>query len=372
MKTLILFSVTTVCILFFIQGYAQKQLYKAYPDSTLIKFFQRSEGWIASDGAISIPLSDGRILWTMGDSHIDDYDPVTKTIPALFQVRNCVLMQPKGDWDWHHTRTMIGNGPGIKSYFKEIPDDDYFIWPGGGFQLGDTVYVYLGNLKKTGKGAWDWGAAGNDLWGKIKFPEMGLPVAYTPLPEFTGVVFGQGFVKDQKNKVIYAFGSKLGSFGVSAVYVATMPIDNPNAKWSFWNGKDWTRQVNEIKPVDTARAGVYVTKIRDKYVLISSELSVACDMGRSIFAATSDSPTGPFTALKKIYTITDTVDGHYPFFYTVIPHPEYINDKDELLITYCINGYDPCMDMFKTGRGNPDYYRPKGVRVPLKMIDPSF
>src|SRR5690606_33518827 len=48
-----------------------------YPDSTVIRFFQRTSGWIASDGALSVPLSDCRTLWLMGDSHIDDYDSVS-------------------------------------------------------------------------------------------------------------------------------------------------------------------------------------------------------------------------------------------------------------------------------------------------------
>lgn len=349
----------------------QKNL-TVYKDSTLIKFFQRTSGWIASDGAISVPLSDGRVIWLMGDSHINDYDSATGTIPSLFQVRNSVLVQPKDDWDWHHTKTLIGNGPGIKSFFKEIPDDDYFIWPGSGFQLGDTVYIYLANLMKTGKGAWDWGPGGHDLWGKMKFPEMDSVVGYSDLPDLGGIAFGMGFVKDEKEGWIYAYGSKLDSVGSGMVYVARFPITNPNGPWKFWDGKNWNDDVNKSVPITYVGPGVYVTKIRDKYVLISCELSVACDQGKEIYSTTSDSPTGPFAPLKTIYTIDDTLQGHYPFFYTVIPHPEYINDKDELLITYCINGYNPCVETFPNGRGNPDYYRPKGIRVPLKLIDPDF
>ncbi|GAA4307071.1 hypothetical protein [Compostibacter hankyongensis] len=348
------------------------QQYTVYKDSSVIRFFRRTHGWIASDGALSVPLADGRTLWLMGDSHINDYDSATGTIPALFQVRNCALLQPAGDWQWEHTQTLIGHGPGIKSLFKERPDDHYFIWPVAGFQQGDTVYVYLANLKKTGKGAWDWGPAGRDLWGKMKFPEMDSVCAYTPLPDLGGIAFGMGFVKDKQSGYCYAYGSKLDAVGNSRVYAARFPMDNPNAPWTFWDGKSWSDSVDKIRPITQARTGVFMTHIRDKYVLISAELSVACDQGRRIFAATSDSPTGPFSTLKPIYAIDDTLQGHYPFFYTVIPHPEFINDKDELLITYCINGYQPCVETFKNGRGNPDYYRPKAIRVPLELIDPEL
>lgn len=359
-------------ILFYSVSCRSQNNLTVYKDSTAIKFFQRTSGWIASDGALSVPLSDGRVLWLMGDSHIDDYDSTTQTIPWLFQVRNAALLQPKNDWDWHHTKTLIGNGPGIKSFFKEILDDDYFIWPGAGFQQEDTVYVYLANLKRTGKGAWDWGPGGHDLWGKIKYPEMDKVVGYSSLPDLGGIAFGMGFVKDSQNGYTYAYGSKLDSAGSARVYVARFPIDNPNTTWAFWDGKDWNNNVNKINPIGHVGQGVFVTRIKNKYVLISCELSVGCDQGKKIFSTTSDSPTGPFAPLKTIYTIDDTLQGHYPFFYTVISHPEYINDKNELLITYCINGYEPCLKTFKNGRGNPDYYRPKAIRVPLKLIDPEL
>lgn len=359
-------------VLSFSMSYGQTKNHKVYKDSTLIKFFQRTNGWIASDGALSVALADGRVLWLMGDSHINDFDSATGTIPGLFQVRNSALLQPKNNWDWHQTKTLIGNGPGIKSLFKQIPSDDYFIWPGSGIQLGDTVYVYLANLKRTGKGAWDWGPAGHDLWGKMKFPEMNKVSAYSDLPDLGGIAFGMGFVKDEKSGYVYAYGSKLDSVGIGQIYVARFPMTNPNAAWTFWDGKSWNKDVRKIVRIGHGGTGIFVTKIKNKYVLISCELSVACDQGRKIFSATSDNPTGPFTPLKTIYSIDDTLDGHYPFFYTVIPHPEFINKKGELLITYCINGYMPCVDAFKTGRGNPDYYRPKGIRVPLKLIDPDL
>src|ERR1700761_999800 len=121
---------------------------QVYQDEAVTRFFNRSQGWIASDGALTVPLTGGGSLWLMGDSHFSDYDPKTGTVPCLFQVRNCALLQPENDWNWMHTTTFIGNGPGIRSYFKLNPSDTYFSWPGAGVQIGDTVYVYCSNLKK--------------------------------------------------------------------------------------------------------------------------------------------------------------------------------------------------------------------------------
>src|SRR5438046_10044486 len=66
---------------------------QAHKDRSFTEFCRRTSGWTAGDGAVSVPLSDGRVLWLFGDSHVDDYDQATGTMPCLFQVRNAGLVQ---------------------------------------------------------------------------------------------------------------------------------------------------------------------------------------------------------------------------------------------------------------------------------------
>ena len=87
-----------------------------------------------------------------------------------------------------------------------------------------------------------------------------------------------------------------------------------------------------------------------------------------MYAAVADEFTGPFTGKKLLYAIDDRLEGHSPFFYAAIAHPEYINDRDELLITYAINGYGTCVPDCVSGRMDPDLYRLKGIRVPCKLL----
>src|SRR3546814_4767831 len=53
---------------------------KIYKDSTVVEYFRRTDGWVAGDGAFSIPLSDGRTLWVMGDSHINRQEENTSEL----------------------------------------------------------------------------------------------------------------------------------------------------------------------------------------------------------------------------------------------------------------------------------------------------
>lgn len=342
-----------------------------YIDTNVTGFFNRTQGWIASDGALTVPLTDGSSLWLMGDSHFNDYNAATNDIPCLFQVRNCVLLQPRNDWNWMHTTTFIGSGPGIKSYFKLDPSDTYFSWPGAGVQIKDTIYVLCSNLKKHDNTTFGFGSAGVDKWAKIKYPEMKV-ASYSPLQDFAGVNYGVAMIKDEKAGFVYVYGCKL-AITSGKIYVARFPISNPNEKWTFWDGKAWTPDAKGAATIGTAPSNsISICKIKNKYLLFTSEFSVGCDQGKRIYEATASSLVGPFSAHKVIYTIPDNKNGHSPFFYGVFAHPEFVNSKNELLVTYDINGYDKCAVDCVNGRSDPNIYRPRGIRVPLKLLDPSL
>ena len=341
-----------------------------YVDVDAVNFFRRTEGWIASDGAASILMNDNRVLWTMGDSHIDDYFYATQKVYCLFQVRNAALLQPAGsNWNWKQTTTLTGNEfGGFQSYFKNKPNDDYWMWPGCGFQIpgNDTVYVYNEPLKKTGNGSWDWANDGHPVWAKIRSSDMKV-VAYDKLQNFDGINFGIGFSKENDG-YIYAFGNKQ-TFIYNNIYVARFPASDPNKPWTFWTGSTWSLKVQDAKRVvESASSGSTVVKYKGKYICISTEFSVGCDQGSMLYGSVSDSPIGPFTWRKAFYEIPDRLQGHIPFFYAPNAHPQFENDANELLITYDINGYGDCVNICKNGRMDPDHYRPKAIRVPFSLI----
>jgi len=297
-----------------------------YRDPLVTAFFDRDSGWIASDGCVSIPLSDGRVLWTMGDSYIGKRDPLTGTTGCLFQVRNSALLQPINNWAPSATTTLIGLG----------------------FTHG-----------------------GKDFLAKMLIPGLQV-VGYDPLPDLGGVEFGLGFDADEPGDYIYTWGIQ-PAYITCRIVVARFPRNDPGAPWAFWNGKAWDTAFTHIAPIATgASNGSFVAKVKNKYVLVSTEFSVSCDAGTRIYVATSDSLTGPFSANKILYTIPDKDLGHAPIFYGPVIHPEYINSKNELLITYDINGYSDCEPNCINNGFNPDYYRPRGLRVPLSLIDTGY
>jgi len=333
-----------------------------YKDVAFIEFFRRTNGIVACDGAFSVPLSDGRVLWFFGDSYLDCYRD--GTVPCLFQVRNVGMVHEKDDLQ--HVRPLLGKQSGIKSLFRNATDAETWFWPESGFQQGNSVYIYLIDLKKTGSGPLGFAAIGRDYWGKMRLPDLDS-IDYIPLPSFNGIDFGGGFAPNANGQT-YAFGHKRHGISVS-IYLARFPTANPEANWTFWDGTGWSANVTNAAVITKQDAtSVNVCKIKDKFLITSSQFSLGCDQGKEIYLSTASAPTGPYSPRKRIFTVDDTYEGHYPFFYLPITHPEFTNGKDELLITYCINGYEPCTRSCVDGRMNPDHYRPRAIRVPLKLL----
>jgi hypothetical protein len=337
---------------------------KTYKDEAFTQFFRGTSDWTSGDGALSVPLSDGRVLWLFGDSHIDDFDPKSQTTPCLFQVRNAGLIHKTNDLS--NPRTLIGKGPGSRTWFRNSSNADEWFWPVCGFQQDKFVYVYLAALQKTGKGGmWGFKAREHDYLATLALPELTI-VNYLPLPNFNGIGFGQGFVK--AGEKMFAFGMKRHGTD-SDVYVAAFNPSGPEINWTFWDGQHWNANVTNALPIARGTStSVHICKVKDMFLLTTTAFSVACDQGKEIFMATSSNPTGPFSPLKTVYKLDDLYEGHYPFFYMAIAHPEFINEKNELLVTYSINGYEPCVSACVKGRAIPDHYRPKAIRVPLKFV----
>src|SRR5258706_8963797 len=89
-----------------------------HKDHEFTEFFRRTSGWTAGDGAFSVPLSDGRVLWLFGDSYIDHFDTQTRTVPCLFQVRNVAMLQARNG----EVTTLLGHSPTGKSLFVHPTD----------------------------------------------------------------------------------------------------------------------------------------------------------------------------------------------------------------------------------------------------------
>lgn len=338
---------------------------RTYKDEAFTALFHRTIGLVAGDVALSIPLNNGKSLWVFGDSYIDHYDESTKTVPCLFQVRNAALEM--GISNPMEQKTLLGKE---SSSLFPTGVNDYWFWPGPGLVNNDTAYVFQSLLHNTGQGGmWGFEVVDSLFVAKMHIPTMQVK-GYLCLGGRDNISFNNSVVEDGEYDLVY--GIRDNGFG-NDLFVARFTGNNPQTKWEYFDGSGWTENIkNAEKIFSEFTSSFYVLKLKDKYVLITTEFSVDCNQGKEIYTYTSDTPFGPFENKKTVWTVDDTLNGNYPFFYMAMAHPEYDNGKNELLITYCINGYGKCVETCINNRMDPNVYRPKAIRVPYKLIDESL
>lgn len=331
----------------------------ARKDQEFTGYFRRTSGVVATDGCYSIPLSDGRSLFTYSDSYVDNYDFATHTVPCMFQVRNALQVFSMADPS--QQTTLLGTGTPA-SFFALGNDNSYWFWPQHGYQYGDTVYVFLQRLHTPGTG---FELVDSSYIAKLHFPDLTL-AGYSRLADKHGVNFGTSVV--QADGYRYVYGVRSASFG-NDLCVARFPENDIYAAWEYYTGSGWGPDVQQAASIYSEfTSSFYVVRINGRYVLLTTEFSVECNQGKMIYAQVSDQPYGPFTGRTEIWQVDDLLNGTYPVFYIANAHPEFDNSMQELLVTYCINGYGPCETTCFGGRMDPDIYRPKAIRVPYSLL----
>lgn len=103
--------------------------------------FQRDGSWVGADGAYSVDLGEGRVLWLFGDTWIDPTGRGRRRGASM--VSNTVGIQQGYDpsratirFVW---RTLADGAPG--AFFPDSGDLRY--WPGHGVRLGDRLVLFL-------------------------------------------------------------------------------------------------------------------------------------------------------------------------------------------------------------------------------------
>ncbi len=363
MKHLFLFSLLFLVVACSGSNNKSKTSVYSYKDLFFTDFFKCTEGWIAGDGAYSIPVNDNKSLWTFGDSYIDSYDSETGAVPCLFQARTAAvlidIMNPT-------VKSTIRNSSGEKTLFTYGNDRKFWFWPSAGFTDNDTVYVFLNRLRATGERGM-WGFAGVDTGYVAKMHGTDFSaISYSILPGTDSINFGVSVIEQANYTLVY--GIRDNGFG-NDLFVARFKKGNLYGSWEYFDGEEWSSDIKEIKKIHSEfTASFYICKIKNTYALITTEFSVGCDQGKNIFAATSVNPWGPFAGQHSVWQVDDTLNGHFPFFYMANAHPEFDNGNEELLITYCINGYGTCVETCNDNKMDPDVYRPKAIRVPYSLI----
>ncbi|QXV65255.1 RICIN domain-containing protein [Mucilaginibacter sp. 21P] len=350
----------------------------AYRDDAVVNFFHRTSGSVAFDQGNSIPLADGRTLWVAEDTYSDRLLNQVGLFNCnqIFDIHNSMLLQPANhSWDNKLTNNLITTASPYKYEVVPSPGEhnSSYSWPGVGVELNGHVYMYCFEATVGGSSTtalYDFTETAGNNWPN--------PVRTTPAGMNGPITYTEGMMRPGDGYV-YTYGS-IGVFVVKYLFVARFAETDPQT-WTFWNGKSWqstpttaTEAKITTATTDYVMANTAISYVNGKYVMMQMDIGYFCNPSQhNIYVSTSNTPFGPFTAPKKVFTIEDRINGYVAKYYTPAIHPQFNNGLGELLLTYCLNyngSGSPCSTNVCTNNGymDPNFYQVKGVRVPYSLI----
>ncbi len=299
-------------------------------------FFRNDKFWRGADGAATIDLENGKILWLFSDTFIDTAGTGKRSNSVMInntlaiQVGN-ELGKSKLSFYWKEE----GNQP--KSFF-ELPGKTWF-WTGHGIVLNGKLLIFLFEEKSTTEG--------------LGFETIGWTVAiidnpnddpknweikYVKGPETFGVIVGSSAVlKD--GSYVYAFGVK--EPGTHETYLLRFESnklekgDLSGMEW--WVDNAWTTKVYKEPKQDALFSGqtefsVHFDKELGKFIQIQTYGFGVSSIGYRL----ADQLQGPWSDPVIFYT--PKLNHEKDFNYTANAHPEL--KSNGIWITYNINNFD--------------------------------
>lgn len=303
----------------------------------LNNFFARDLLWRGADGAASVDLGNGRVLWLFSDSFTSKDSSASGKRTSM--VRNSIAIQQGYD---------IKNAS-LKFYWnrlKKKPRDFFYLpgkswfWTGHGVKIRDKLLLFLMKEHATKKGL-GFEAIG---WYAVLISNPGddpveWKMKYIEGSETFGTIAGSAAVLTDE-KYIYAYGSVEPA--THEVYLLRWNSDSAYAgnlatpQW--WINGTWTRRKTKMPVPEPLFIGgteysVHYDSSLKKYIQVQSfgfgEGSIGIRMANDI--------TGPWTEPYMIYTpIYPGVKK--PFMYSAKAHPEIVGDG--IYITYNVNSFD--------------------------------
>lgn len=321
--------------------------------------FKKDGFWRGADGAATVALPCGKVLWLFSDTFID-IGGTGKRAHSTRMIRNSIAIQDSGDFPSELTFYYGGTQQAPDDFFK-IPGKNWF-WTGHGILVKNKLVVFLLEETATNQGfgfqAAGWHMAIID--NPSDRPDAWI-IHYYRGPETYGVVVGSSAVLQDRGYV-YAFGVKEPD--THETYLLRfrkrklLRGDLSDPEW--WKQGLWTQKI-PAEPKEASlftgqtEFSVHYDEKQQKYIQVQthgfgSEVTIGYRL--------ADRLTGPWS--DPVFFFTPQVQANTQFVYTANAHPEL--HSDGLLITYNVNDLE-----FDNLLRNESIYFPKIITVSLEL-----
>jgi hypothetical protein len=296
--------------------------------------FTTDKFWRGADGAATIDLENGKILWLFSDTFIDTRGTGRRAGSKM--INNTIAIQNGNDLQ-NDRLDFFWKGTAKKPRaFFELPGKTWF-WTGHGTVVNGKLLIFLFEEKASEEGlgfesvGWTLAIVDNP----DDSPEN-WQIQYVKGPETFGVIVGSSAVL-KEGDFVYAFGVKEpGSHETYLLRFKKESISNGDLSgMEWWMGDRWESDVAE-EPKSAAlfksqtEFSVHFDTTLNKYIQIQT-----LGFGYSSLAfRLSTHLQGPWSEPVVFYTPPLSKN---EFNYTANAHPEL--NADGILVTYNVNNF---------------------------------
>lgn len=305
------------------------------------RLFRRDPQWVGGDGASSVDLGDGRILWLFGDSWIDPTGQRMRQGAHI--VSNSVAIQVGTDPATASIRFYWGRAAdGSPAAF--IPDDgDERHWFGNGVRVGDRLLLFLNRIRSAETGI-GFESVGWHAWmveNPDAEPSMWRVVRLATPANPLGVLVGFAAVLRLREHV-YAFGSQdpVKSHPIFAVRWSVEEArqgDLSRPEWWAGGGSGWVSDSSTTPRQPLFENGqseltIHADGATERFLAVQTAGFGPAD----VMMRAASTLTGPWTEPRMVYRPSEY---HRPnvMIYSAKAHPELTGA--DLVVTYATNTF---------------------------------
>jgi len=339
------------------------------------------DGWLGADAVYSLPLKDGRTVWSFGDSFVHNIATVTTRRGSAI-VNNSLGIQNFGESQIKYFWRRDKQGK-AQSFFISKQKDTWY-WPVDSFEHDEKIYTVLKKVKKIKKVE-----RGNEV---MSFKVTGMDIAvttptgdnplkwaihYAPMSVNQKLIQGASIYKDDRYAYFFTLENNDLYTETQKIYLTRSKLGqlkniNKNTKYmdqeilTKSKDKPWaelTKSFKLSKAKVLIKEGFFEGSFRyhsglKKWIAISSDYN-----NGTINLHFSTTKEGPWSKRFVIYNIPDR-DKKNSVFYAAKEHIQFSKKGKKILISYMDNAKD-----FWGVVDAVDMYYPRFIEVDVNSLD---
>jgi hypothetical protein len=325
--------------------------------------FQQASGWTGGDGAYSVALDDGRILWLFGDSFVGRVQDGRRMDSQL--IHNSAAIQTGAELSTATLRFVYPSLPdGRPLPFLQPPDGLGWFWPYHGVRTPNGLFLFLLQIEPA-EGPAAFGFRLVSTWlGKIENPDEAperwrmtrqkIPWAHGQRLFGSSVLLREGYC--------YVYGTvdtAAGGWVRKHMIVARAPAERLEDfnSWRFFADGAWTADADRAGTICDDAAGEFSVSYQPalgRYVMVYTEGGLS----ENIALRFSPQPQGPWGPAVRFFRCPEAGWDPKIFCYAGKGHPEAVSARQDLIVTYVANSTD--LDLLES---DARLYRPRFLKI---------